>query len=84
MRGGARIACRPQPAASDDERKQNRAFAPRNTICARAPQRVNAARALKGVPFKARRRGQSPPTHGNLFRQLETNFVNLSVNIFTH
>ena len=37
---------------------------------------MNAARALKGVPLKARRRGQSPPTHGNLFRQLETNFVN--------
>ena len=37
----------------------------------------------KGVPRKgARRRGQSPPTHGNLFRQLETNFVNTFVKTF--
>ena len=41
-------------------RKQNHAFAQRNPICARAPQRVNAARILKGVPRKARRRGQRP------------------------
>ena len=31
------------------------------------PQRVNAPRVRKGVPFQARRRGQRPLSHGKKF-----------------